>query len=155
MQWKIPPEIKIYEALGCLADGRIKEVDGELRVYSSSGQKFYTIIFDKKKNAIMANDNGSYWVGYLGYPAIACLMSIGELSFNQKYAESLKDIAWKDINTKNKNNFEKTLLEVREIMKKRGVNLKKFDQSVEQVLQEIKEKKFKLLGKKKQPPKGY
>ncbi len=155
MQWKIPPKIKIYEALGCLADGRLRKIDGEMRVYSSSGKKFYTVAFDEKENAIMANDNGSYWIGYLGYPAIAYLMSIGGLSFNQKYAESLKGIVWKDINTKNKNNFEKTLLEVREIMKERGVNLKKFDQFVKQVLQEIKEKKFKLLGKKKQPPRGY
>ncbi len=155
MQWKVPPKIKIYEALGCLADGRLKKVDGEVRVYSSSGQKFYTVTFDEKKKAIMTNDNGSYWVGYLGYPAIAYLMSIDELPFNQKYAESLKGIAWKDINTKNKNDFEKTLLEVREIMKNKGVNLKEFDQFVEQVLREIKTKKFKLLGKKKQPPKGY
>ncbi len=155
MQWKIPPEIKIYEALGCLADGRLKKVDGEVQVYSSSGQKFYTVTFDEKKKAIMTNDNGSYWVGYLGYPAIAYLMSIRELSFNETYAESLKDIAWKDMNTKNKNNFEKTLLEVREIMKDKGINLKEFDQFVEQVLREIKTKKFQLLGKKKQPPRGY
>ena len=90
-----------------------------------------------------------------GYPSIAYLMSIGELSFNEEYAESLKGIAWKDINTKNKNDFEKTLLEVREIMEKRGVNLKKFDKFVKQTLQKIKEKKFRLLGKKKQPPRGY
>ena len=155
MQWKISPEIKIYEALGCLADERLRKVDGEVRVYSSSGQKFYTVTFDEKKKAIMTNDNGSYWVGYLGYPAIAYLMSIDELPFNQKYAESLKGIAWKDINTKNKNDFEKTLLEVRWIIKNKGINLKEFDQFVEQVLREIKTKKFKLLGKKKQPPRGY
>ncbi len=155
MHWKIPPKIKIYEALGCLADGRIKEAGGEVRVYSSSGQKFYTVTFDEKKKAIMTNDNGSYWIGYLGYPAIAYLMSIDELPFDQKYAESLKGIAWKDINTKNKNDFEKTLLEVRKIMKDKGVNLKEFDQFVKQVLWEIRIKKFKLLGKKKQPPRGY
>ena len=82
-------------------------------------------------------------------------MSIDELSFDQKYAESLKGVAWKDINTKNKNDFEKTLLEVREMMKKSGIDLKEFDKFVEQVLREIRIKKFKLLGKKKQPPRGY
>ncbi len=66
MYWKIPPKIKIYEALGCLADGRLKKVDGKVQVYSSSGQKFYTVTFDEKKKAIMTNDNGSYWIGYWG-----------------------------------------------------------------------------------------
>jgi hypothetical protein len=37
--WKLPPIIKVYEALGCIADGRI-HVDGDsAKVYSSSGNK--------------------------------------------------------------------------------------------------------------------
>ena len=97
IKWKLPPKIKIYEALGCLADGRLKEINSQIRVYSSSGNKYYNVTYDQSKQAIMANDNGSYWQGYLGYPAIAYLMSVEELPFDQKFAEGLKDIAWKDI----------------------------------------------------------
>ncbi len=57
----------------------------------------------------MANDNGSFWKGYLGYPAIAYLMKIGVLSYDPKIGDQLKGIAWKDINQKLQNNFDATL----------------------------------------------
>ena len=72
MRWKNPPKIKVYEALGCIADNRIEVNENEAKVYSSSREKYYTVKYDR--NSIMSNDNGSYWVGYLGYPSIALLM---------------------------------------------------------------------------------
>ena len=104
MQWKIPPLIKIYEALGCIGDKRLEIKENLGKVYSSSRGKFYSINYDKNSNSIMCNDNGSYYIGYLGYPAIAYLMKIGELGFSEKYAESLKGIHWKDLNTKHNKN---------------------------------------------------
>jgi hypothetical protein len=56
----------------------------------------------------MVNDNGSFYKGYLGYPAIAFLMSIGAIQYPAAIAEEFI-IAWKDINTKFKNDFDKTL----------------------------------------------
>src|SRR3989339_2007322 len=109
MKWKHPPIIKIYEALGAVADGRVEVGGNTAKVFSSSGNKFYDVSYDKEKNAIMANDNGSYWKGYLGYPAIAFLMKTGVLSFDEKTASLLENIAWKDINQKFKNDFDKTL----------------------------------------------
>ena len=33
--------------------------------------------------SITANDNASYWQGYLGYPAVAVLLAIGALHADQ------------------------------------------------------------------------
>jgi len=59
-----PPLIKIYEALGAIADQRIELIQGlfvEAKVYSSSREKYYTVTYDAANKAIMLNDNGSYW----------------------------------------------------------------------------------------------
>lgn len=111
--WKVPPRIKVYEALGCMADGRVKEItETGARVVSSEGNKIYTVIYDEKTRTIGANDNGSYWQGYLGYPAIAYLMIQKKLSYDEGLAQSLKGISWKKINTKYKNDFAKTEAEI-------------------------------------------
>ena len=103
--WKQPPFIKVYEALGAIADDRIKIDGNSAKVYSSSGNKFYTVSYDPAGSSIMCNDNGSYWAGYLGYPAIAYLLKIGVIPFDLSLANLLKDIAWKDINQDFKNDF--------------------------------------------------
>lgn len=156
MKWKLPPKIKVYEALGCVADGRIEVVgEHEARVYSSSRGKFCVVNYDADARAIMANDNGSYWQGYLGYPAIALLMRIGAVSFDARYAEALKGIAWKDINTTFKNDFEKTAEYIHGILKTKGLILADFFREVESILAQIQKLDLSLLGKKVKPPTGY
>ncbi|MDP2642023.1 MAG: hypothetical protein Q8P21_01900 [bacterium] len=153
MKWKHPPVIKIYEALGSIADDRI-ELNGDVaKVYSSSGNKFYDVSYDPEGNAIMTNDNGSYWKGYLGYPAIAYLLKTGILSYNPELAEPLKGVAWKDINQKFENDFDKTLEYILsginpEITSELQLYVKSLDES-------IKKLGLNLLGKKTFPPKGY
>ncbi len=160
MRWKNPPKIKIYEALGVLADGRLREEENdrgekEWRVYSSSGNKFYLIKYDAKENAIMTNDNGSYWQGYLGYPAIAFLMSIGKIKFQQKFSRALKNIKWKDLNTEFKNNYDKTIEYCHKLLSEREYNLKEFLKEIENIEKQIRNLKIKKLNPKIKPPKGY
>lgn len=109
MKWRHPPIIKIYEALGSVADNRVELSDNSAKVYSSTRNKYYDVSFDPAKKAIMANDNGSFWKGYLGYPSIAFLMKSGIVSYDSKIGNLLKNIAWKNINQKFKNDFDKTL----------------------------------------------
>jgi hypothetical protein len=153
--WGIPPLVKIYEALGCLADGRL-EVDGNsAKCFSSSGKKFYTIKFDPETKAIMCNDNASYWVGYLGYPAIAFLMRHGELPHEKKYEEVLKGIAWKDVNAEFKNDWAKTEDYVEKLANERGIGRDELRGFAERVLRLIVDTKYSLLGRKTKPPAGY
>lgn len=117
MVWKLPPRIKIFEALGALADGRVELTETGATVASSDASKTYLVKYDEARNMITANDNGSKWQGYLGYPSIALLMKHGKLSFDQVLADSLKGIEWKKINTQYKNdwdNVESWLFETRD-----------------------------------------
>ena len=165
MYWKIPPKIKIYEALGCIADDRLEIENNNLaKVYSSSRNKFYTIEFDKSTHSIMCNDNGSYYIGYLGYPALSYLMKIGELEYNEEYGKALKGIHWKDLNQKyDKNNgvgipnydFDKVIEEINIILENNEINLEEFNGYVNRIIISLEEKKYKLLGEKIEPPKGY
>jgi len=91
--WKNPPIIKIYEALGSVVEERLEISDDTAKCYSSSGNKFYDITYSAEQKAIMVNDNGSYWNGYLGYPAIAFLLQTGVLEYTEDYASYFKNIA--------------------------------------------------------------
>ncbi|MEK7499359.1 MAG: hypothetical protein AAB649_02015 [Patescibacteria group bacterium] len=59
MKWNIPPRIKVYEALGAIADNRIQITGNEAQVVSSSGNKTYEVMYNPQEQAITSNDNGS------------------------------------------------------------------------------------------------
>lgn len=151
-KWKLPPVIKIYEALGAIADERVILEDDKAEVYSSEGNKKYDVLYDAQKRAIMSNDNGSYWVGYLGYPSISYLMQRGVIKFNGDYAEALKGIEWKKINTKNKNDFDKTQKEIDILLESRGINLDEFYYYLAEVNGQIALLDLDQLGNKIKPP---
>lgn len=155
MEWKLPPKIKIFEAFGSIADKRIETKGDEARVFSSSRGKFYTVKYDRSKNAIMSNDNGSYWIGYLGYPSIAFLMLKGRINYNPKFAEALKGIKWKDINVEFKNNYEKTKEYVLELVENKGIDVKEFLEEIDRVLEQIRKLKIQKLGEGVKPPLAY
>ena len=153
MYWKPTPRVKLYEALGAVVDGRIKIDGNTAKVYSSSGNKFYDITYDPAEQAIMLNDNASYYKGYLGYPGIAFLMAKGVLPYPANAAEVLKGVAWKDINVRFKNNFEKALEFV--LSQKPTEDVAELEREVDLIEQQLKQMKFKLLGEKVAPPAGY
>ncbi|HEY4505303.1 MAG TPA: hypothetical protein VJG67_01290 [Candidatus Paceibacterota bacterium] len=151
MKWKLPKTIKVYEALGALADGRVEATGDTGKVYSSSRKKFYDVSYDPINQAIMSNDNASYWQGYLGYPAIAFLIKIGVVSYDKKIADLLAGIAWKELHQKMKN-FDKEwafILESKTEAEKKI--LKDFG---EKVMKEIKSLNLSHLGERKLPPTG-
>lgn len=153
MKWKNPPVIKIYEALGAVADNRVEILGNTAKIFSSSGNKFYDVNYDPTEKAIMTNDNGSYWKGYLGYPSIAFLMKIGSVSCDEKIANLLKDIKWKDINQKFKNDFDKTLDYI--LSSKSDEEKEILKNFVYKVGDEIKNLDLNYLGKKVLPPDEY
>lgn len=154
--WKNPPKVKIYEALGTLGDDRIELVgkNGAI-VHSSSGNKFYEVSYDPENHEIMTNDNGSYWQEYLGYPAIAFLMKTGVIDFDNKWTGVLRGISWKDINTKFKNDFNRTINFVHELIKEKGLDVEEFNYEIDRISIKVGELKLGFLGKKKKPPEGY
>ncbi len=153
MKWKHPPITKIYEALGAVADGRVETSDLGGKVFSSSGNKFYEIKYDPELNAVMSNDNASFWKGYLGYPSIAFLMKKGVLEYSNEVGNILKGVKWKDINQKFKNDFDKALEYV--LSTKTEKEVKKLEKFVFKIDKELKNMNLSMLGKKTVPPAGY
>jgi hypothetical protein len=143
----------MYEAIGAVADGRVEVVDNTAKVYSSSRNKYYDVSYDPLKKAIMSNDNGSYWKGYLGYPAVAYLMKKGVVSYEPKLGEILKGVPWKDINQKFKNDFEKALEFI--LSTKTDNERRALAEHVAQVGREIEALELHMLGDKTKPPEGY
>lgn len=155
MLWKLPPKIKIYEALGSIGDKRISVSANTAKVYSSSRKKKYIVKYDPEKNAIMANDNASYWAGYLGYPSIAFLLFKRIIDYDSKFANALKDISWKDINVKFRSNYAKTEEYVKEIVASRNFSVSELEADVDKIYNQIKKLNLEKLGKRIKPPKGY
>ncbi len=155
MKWATPPVIKIYEALGSVSDDRLTITDNTAKVYSSSGNKYYDVIFDPATNSITANDNGSYWKGYLGYPMIAFLLKTGILPLDSEVAAWLKDFHWKDINQKYKNDFDKTELYIRDQMIERGADLERFDLYKTELMDLIAKLGLNKLKSSAKPPQAY
>ncbi len=152
--WETPPIIKVYEALGAVADGRVEQTgEGSYRVFSSSRGKFYTVTYEQSTNRIMGNDNGSYFKGYLGYPAIAVLFIEGVLPFAADLAEKLKDIAWKDLNQQYKNDFAQTQAHIEQgLSLKETEKLRDFSQKTLEIIGNLN---LQHLGSKTKPPEGY
>jgi hypothetical protein len=155
---KLPPKIKIYEALWSIADGRLEIwwlLENGGKCYSSSGNKYYVIQYDEASNAIMTNDNGSYRKWYLWYPAIAFLMKKWIISYDKKYGEALKGIKWKDINQKFANDFDKTADYIHEIIQSKGIDLILFLQEIDAIYKQIENLHLSMLWQKIKPPQWY
>ncbi len=141
---KMPPRIKVLEAAGSLADGRVEILDDKrARVVSSLGDKTYTVIVDAEKRLVYSDDNGTKYRGYVGYPIIAVLMKKGMLPYNERVANALKGIKWKTLNEKYKKYW---LVEkiVKNIAQRKGVPSEEIDRYVETVLSQLKQLELRL-----------
>ena len=101
---RIPPQIKVLEAAGALADGRV-EVDRKgstiiARVKSSEGDKTYKVIVKRVLDGylVYSDDNGTKYRKYVGYPIISVLMLVGVLPRDKEIEEALKGIPWRKLN---------------------------------------------------------
>jgi hypothetical protein len=124
-KWKMPPAIKVYEALGAIGDGRVRAIDGDAaanawEVVSSDGSKTYRVDLSVDGREISSNDNASYWQGYLGYPAIAVLMARGTLHASAETTRALAGLPWKELNRRFKNDYARTTAEVARVVTERG-----------------------------------
>ncbi len=92
-----PPRIKVLEALGSIADGRVKLSGDEAVVVSSTGEREYKVVV-KDDGRVYSSDNGTIYRGYVGYPIIAVLMLKNKLPYDDRIAKALAGIPWKELN---------------------------------------------------------
>ncbi len=132
---KMPPRIKVLEAISSIAAGRVKKVNtGIYKVKSSKGDREYTVII--KSNSVFSNDNGTIYRGYIGYPIIAALMMEGVLPRDERIGKAIKDIPWADMNEQLKN-YRMVEEKVKEVAKQNGVNPEEIDEYVEMVMEAL------------------
>jgi len=150
--WKMPPPIKIYEALGAIGDGRIRlEDEHRALVTSSEGDKTYEVELSDDGREISSNDSASYWQGYLGYPAIAVLLIRGLYRAPANVIDALAGIPWKEINRRFKNDYEQTLAEVNKIVEASGHDPDAIASEVDAIMEALR-KLGPLRGKRRRPP---
>ena len=141
MLWKIPPKVKVLEALGCIGDNRIVIDDGNPNraiVKSSNLDKEYYVSYYPEKNKVYSTDNASKFRHYIGYPIIAFLMKKGVINFDNKIANALKGIKWNELNKKFKRDYSKTEEYAKGVCEKKGFKRELVDKEVEGVLKQLK-----------------
>lgn len=137
-QLRMPPRIKVLEAIGAIADNRIKKIDDKTyEVISSDGTRKYRVIIDFNTRRVYSDDNGTRLRGYVGYPIIAVLMLNGILPFNERLSKALKGIPWRKLNETYK---KYAIVEkiVKELAQKNGVKSYEIDLFVENVLKRLR-----------------
>lgn len=152
--WKMPPRAKIYEALSVLADQRVILLDeNSAEVQSSSGRKSYCVEWIPDLQAITANDNASYWQGYMGYPIVAVLMLQGKIRYSSTVAGHLAGISWKELNQKYKRNYDQVIKKVLKDLQNSGVDVAKIEREIESIYSQLQNLKLKRLPRRRRPPK--
>ncbi|MFP3080901.1 MAG: hypothetical protein RXR09_05240 [Acidilobus sp.] len=101
-----PPRIKVLEAAGAIADGRVQMLSTlspdvlEAVVTSSEGDRRYHVKVVKEGKALRAysDDNGTKLRGYVGYPIISVLMLADIIKRDPEVEQALKGIDWRRLN---------------------------------------------------------
>ena len=102
---RMPPRGKIYEALTAIANDSVVMEENKAEVYSSDKSKKYNLEWNE--NGYSSNDNATFWQGYPGYPIIAILLLTNKIIYDNSILKFFRDINWKKINKKLKNNLKK------------------------------------------------
>ena len=137
MYFKTPPKIKVLEALGAIADGRVRVSGSEAEVTSSEGDKLYRVCVDLEKGIANSTDNGTKYRGYVGYPIIAVLMLKGALPYDEKIVQALKGIPWKKLNEKYKK-YAKVMELIFEELSRKGIEREHVEKFIDKVIEELR-----------------
>ncbi len=144
---RLPPRIKILEAVGAIADGRVECLDekcGSARVASSEGDRVYKVYVDAARGVAYSDDNGTRYRGYIGYPIIAVLMIQGVLPYDERIGEALKGIPWRRLNEEYKK-YATVERIVKKMAAERGVDPAAIDAYVDKVYKLLSGLKLKKL----------
>jgi hypothetical protein len=136
MRAKLPPRIKVLEALGTIADNRVKMIEkGIYTVTSSEHDREYKVLIRGRE--VCSNDNGTRFRRYVGYPIIAALMLERIVSYDERIANSLKGIKWRKLNEELRD-YNLVEEEVYKIAEERGVKREELSRFIERVMRELK-----------------
>ena len=151
--WKMPPIAKVYEAIGALGDGRVAIKDStHASVRSSDGSKLYEVEISGDGREVSSNDSASYWQGYLGYPAIAVMLARGLYGPRPDVVKALSRIPWKELNTRFRNNYDRTIVEVLQQAEQNGYDVAAIRREAEAVLDALRAASPLRGARRRRPP---
>ncbi len=133
---KLPPRIKVLEALSSIADGRVELKNSKARVISSDGTREYKVVINCEEHRVFSSDNGTIYRKYIGYPIIAVLMLKGILPYSKEVSEKLKGIKWRELNEKYKS-YKVVESIVRRIYVERGGSENELDEIIFKVMNKL------------------
>ncbi len=137
-----PPRIKVLEALSAVADGRVKLDNGRAIVISSDGSRQYKVCVNLDKRTANSTDNGTKYRNYVGYPIIAVLMLKNALKYDERIANALKGIPWRELNEKYKK-YSKVMEVIFERLEKQGIRREEVEKYIDEVMSELKKLKLR------------
>lgn len=148
--WKKPKDEHIvYEAFTAVADARVeKSGEGKYKCFSSSGNKFYSLTLEKEGESFsfMSDDNMAYYRKEFSYPILAVLILEKIIPVDTQVLNHFKNIFWKEINTKNKNDYMKSVREVLEGLAEKDIDVIKIENQVSEIFTKISSTNFGILG---------
>ncbi len=146
---KLPPKIKIIEALSAVADNRILVEDllsKEWKCYSASSPwKVYKVLYNEKENTISSNDSWSTNQWFLWYPAIAFLLKIWKIKYDDSILKMVKEIDRVNIKEKVRKDYESWYRLILWNLHMQWYNVDYFISQVDNIYNQISELKLKHL----------
>ena len=152
-KWNSPPIAKVYEALGAVADGRVTVVGPTTaQVVSSAHDKTYAVEWSEDLREITSNDNASFWQGYMGYPIIAVLLTLGTIDFDEAVAGWLGGVPWKELNARFRRDYDKAVDSVLAQVEARGGDRAQVTAEVERIFERLAALDLQRPARRKPPP---
>ncbi len=153
--WKLPPRAKVFEALTAVADGRVRLTGpGSATVTSSGGDRTYDVEWSADDRTIAANDNASYWRGYLGYPALAVLLKRGRLRAGEDVMRALAGVPWHDLNKRFRRDYEAAVAQALDGLPPHGPDAGEIQAAVNDVMHQLDRLDLQRAGRGRRPPKA-
>ena len=144
---RLPPKIKVLEALSAACGGRVKKLSDKLaRVVSSDGSREYTVYLDVVKGVVYSDDNGTIYRNYIGYPIIAFMMELGILPKDEAIGKLIVNVPWRRLNEQYKN-YELVMKHVLSILQEHGIRPGEVYAYINQVLARLSKYRLKKLDK--------
>ncbi len=133
----MPPRVKVLEALGAVAGGRVEVLsEREARVRSSEGDRVYQVFVDLESGEVRSDDNGTVYRNYVGYPIIAFLMAKGVLRYDGEVGRALAPVRWRTLNEAYRS-YRLVEREVARTLRSSGIGWSRVEELMEGVLRQL------------------
>lgn len=135
----LPPRIKVLEAAGAVAGGRVRVIsDNEAEVKASEGDRVYRVFTDLNLGVVSSDDNGTIYRNYVGYPIVAFMMIRGNLPYDSDIGETLKDVKWRTLNEQYKS-YRIVESIIKDRLRTKGISERRVNQFIRNVLEKLSE----------------